>query len=179
MEDTCTILHQSQWHGKPCGQKQPPPARLMVQTNYGQRITTNPIYTTWQRQDQALISWLLSSMIKSIMGTMISCSSSFEVLIALERCFASQTKAITIQLKMHLQTFKKGSLLITEYHSKMKLLVDNLIAAGTIITDEELILYTWRTWHGIRLSDCKCYCSNHIAATKGSLLSFTYESMMD
>lgn len=45
---------------------------------------------------------------------------------------------------MHLQTGKNGRTIHHNYYSKMKILVDNLIAAGNIITDDELTLYILR-----------------------------------
>lgn len=42
---------------------------------------------------------------------------------------------------MQLQTSKKGSLSITDYYMRIKNIVNNLIAAGTFITDEEICLY--------------------------------------
>lgn len=100
-------------------------------------------FVIWQRQDQALMSWMLSAMTEGILGTVTSCSSSYEVW-ALERTFASHTKAKTLQLRMQLQTSKKVFLSITDYYNKMKMLVDSLIAAGNLIIDEDLCLYILR-----------------------------------
>lgn len=37
-----------------------------------------------------------------------------------------------------MQTTKKGSILITDYISKIKSIVDNLAASGVLLTDEDL-----------------------------------------
>lgn len=71
---------------------------------------------------------------------MTSYQNSYEIWSALERTFSSQTKARTLQLKMQLQSSKKGALSIIDYYTKIKLLVDNLIATGNFIIDEELTL---------------------------------------
>lgn len=118
-----------------------PLVRLIVQAENNQIIADNPDYMSWQIKDQALISWLLSSVTKRILGTITSYITSRKVWTTLERYFASQTKARALQLKIQLQTTKKGSSSITAYYSKMKLLVDNLVATGNFVTDDDLILY--------------------------------------
>lgn len=42
---------------------------------------------------------------------------------------------------MQLQSTRKGALSIADYYSRMKIIVDNLITAGILITNEELTLY--------------------------------------
>lgn len=68
-----------------------PPNRILVQGNGKQGITTyvNTYFISWQRQDQVLRSWILSSMTEGILGTMTFCTSSFEVWMVLERTFSS------------------------------------------------------------------------------------------
>lgn len=121
----------------------PPPSRLVVQTNGGQGMTSliNPDYQIWMRQDQALLSWQLSSMTEPILGTITGCHTSCELWTALKRSFSSQTKAKALQLRMKLQSTKKGSLSITDYYNSMKNIADSLTAAGNFITDEELVRY--------------------------------------
>lgn len=80
-------------------------------------------------------------MTEGILGTITSCATSYEVWTELERCFASQTKARALQLKLQLQITKKGGSSITDCYNKMKLLADNLIETGNVMTDEDLTMY--------------------------------------
>lgn len=86
------------------------------------------------------MSCLLSSIKKSILGTITSSATSLEPWAALEGTFSSLTNAGTLQLKMQLQNDNKVlSLSLTT--TNMKMLADSQIAAGNRTTDEELILY--------------------------------------
>lgn len=87
------------------------------------------------------MSWMLSAIVKGILGTVTSYNSSYKVWAALERTFASQTKPRTLQLQMQLQTSKKASLSITDYYNKIKMLADSLIVVGNLTINEEVFLY--------------------------------------
>lgn len=119
------------------------PQRLIIQSNNNQRVTTlpNPDFLIWQRQDQALMSWLLSSMTKEVLGHVTSCTLSLELWRDIESSFSSQTKAKILQLRMQLQNSKKWPLTVTDYYTKVKMKAANFIASSTFISDEELILY--------------------------------------
>ncbi|KAH9786678.1 retrovirus-related pol polyprotein from transposon RE1 [Citrus sinensis] len=66
----------------------------------------NPAYVTWKKQDQMLLSWLLSSI-------------SIEVL------------SLVVHLKMLLNNLNKASLTMTEYFSKLRSITDELAIAGS------------------------------------------------
>ena len=70
---------------KPC------PNKFLVVAADDQTAETivNPEYALWKKQDQLLLSWLLSSMNKSVLSSVISCTTSDEVWNALERLFSS------------------------------------------------------------------------------------------
>ena len=52
-------------------------------------VTVNPEYALWKKHDQLLLSWLLSSMNESVLSSVISCTTSYEIWNALERLFSS------------------------------------------------------------------------------------------
>lgn len=122
---------------KPCPNK----FLVVVADDQTAETTVNPEYALWKKQDQLLLSWLLSSMNESVLSSVISCTTSYEVWNALERLFSSQSKARILQLRMQLQTQKKGSMTVSDFYSKMKNFADNLIASANPITEEDLVLY--------------------------------------
>lgn len=119
------------------------PNCILIQGNGNQRIATyvNPNFIAWQRQNQALMRWILSLLTENILGIVTSSTTSYEVWTTLERTFASQTKARTLELRMQLQSCKKEHLSVTDFYNKMKSLANNVIVAGNIITDEELTIH--------------------------------------
>ena len=127
------------------GTVQPPIQFIKIPyPNGGQAVirTLNPDYIVWNRQDQYLVSWLLSSMTESMLGHVTRCVRVAEIRYTLERLNLTQSRARVLQLRSMLQTMKKGEMSIEEYFVKMKKVVDLLnMSAGQTITDDELLLY--------------------------------------
>ncbi|KAK6119773.1 hypothetical protein DH2020_046477 [Rehmannia glutinosa] len=105
----------------------PPPERVSVNDN-NQKII-NPEFLAWTRQDQLLMSWILSSLSESIL---VCCwirefQSVWE---ALDISFAYQNGAKIMQYKLQLQTLKKGTLSMRDYLNKIKSVCDLLASPG-------------------------------------------------
>ena len=101
----------------------------------------NPDYFSWIRLDQFWMSWLLSSITEQMLGHVLNYRSSAEVWSLLEQIFFTRSKASILQLRLLLQTTKKGATSIEEFILKMKTNADALITTGQQISNEELILY--------------------------------------
>uniref|UniRef100_A0A803QF44 Retrovirus-related Pol polyprotein from transposon TNT 1-94 n=1 Tax=Cannabis sativa TaxID=3483 RepID=A0A803QF44_CANSA len=76
-----------------------------------------------------------------MLGHVISCLTSFDLWITLERLYRTSSKARILQLHLQLQSLKKGSLSIHDYILKMKNITYGLFAAGQLLSDDDLILY--------------------------------------
>lgn len=74
------------------------------------QATVNPAYNSWIKQDQLLLSWILSTLTEDVLAQVVGCVSSRDVWKTLENMFASQSKARIMQLRLHLQTTKKATL---------------------------------------------------------------------
>jgi hypothetical protein len=59
----------------------------------------------------------------------------------LQAIFASQSRACTIQLRTRLTTMCKGDLSAAAYYNKMKGFVDEMVAAGKPLEDDDFISY--------------------------------------
>ena len=77
--------------------------------------TINNNYITWQKQDNILLGWILSSLIEPVLAQIASLSTSTSVWQALDHMFASKSRARIMQLKLELQNTKKGNLSMTDY----------------------------------------------------------------
>lgn len=117
-----------------------PPSRLIPGDSTDQ-LKVNPEFVVWQRQDQLLASWILSSLSDSLLVIMVGLESSREMWEALELNFASHSKARLMQYKLQLQTLKKGSMPMREYLNKNKACCDTLAAAGQKISEEDQVLH--------------------------------------
>ena len=80
-------------------------------------------------------------MSESMIVHVISYISSFQIWTLLERLFATNSRAKMLQLRLQLQSTKKGSLSINDYFLKMRAIADTLTSTGQSISDDELLLY--------------------------------------
>jgi hypothetical protein len=101
----------------------------------------NPEYELWVAKDQQVLSYLLASLSKEILGQISTEVTASVAWAAIEAMFASQSMACIITTRMALATATKGSSSISEYYSKMKGLADDMASVGKKIKDEELISY--------------------------------------
>ena len=67
----------------------------------------NPEFNNWKRQDQLLLSWLMSSISVEILSLVVNSNSSNELWTNIEEQFRSETGAKKVHLKMLLNNLKK------------------------------------------------------------------------
>lgn len=71
----------------------PCPSQFLLDNNQKPTTTINPGYLHWQRQDQLLFGWLMSSLSETVLAQCVGMSSSQSVWMALEHLYASQSQA--------------------------------------------------------------------------------------
>ncbi|KAH9682619.1 retrovirus-related pol polyprotein from transposon RE1 [Citrus sinensis] len=101
----------------------------------------NPEFHVWKKQDQMLLSWLLSSISIEILSLVVNSKTSYELWSSLEQQFGSETAAKKVHLKMMLNNLKKGSMTMTEYFSKLKSVTDELAIAGSPVSSLDFITH--------------------------------------
>ena len=106
-----------------------------------EQLTVNPEFLQWTRLDQFLLSWLLSSISENMLGHVLHCITSSEVWKTLDLLFSTKSKARLLHVQFLLQTTKKGTMSIEDYVLKMKSFAHELMSAGQLIPDDELVLY--------------------------------------
>lgn len=104
------------------------------------KLITNPEFNTYQRQDNLLCAWLLSSISPNLLSQVIGCRTSNEVWMTMKQNFSSRSSARIMHHKRQLQCIKKENMTIREYLSKIKTLCDLLESAGHKVTESEHIL---------------------------------------
>lgn len=134
----------------------------------------NPYYQIWVRQDQALMGWLLSSMIEPILRTITGCHSSYDLWTALERSFSSHTKAKALQLRMSLQSTKKEIHILRGLGSDYDSVVVNITARDTFPSIEEI--YSLLLTHESRLEQANSFGSIDLGNPTANYARYTNRS---
>ncbi|KAI0488419.1 hypothetical protein KFK09_028250 [Dendrobium nobile] len=95
----------------------------------------------WNPIDQNLISTLLSTISPSILLYILTLTSAKDIWSTLELCLQPTNRSRVIQLKNELYHIQMRDLTMMQYLAKIKALVDNIAAAGSLLDPEELILH--------------------------------------
>jgi hypothetical protein len=101
----------------------------------------NPEYKIWVAQDQQVLSYLLNSITREILGHVATKVTTTSAWTALEELLASQSRAKVTNLRFPLTNIKKGLMTIPQYFTKMKGFADELAASGKTLDDEEIVSY--------------------------------------
>jgi hypothetical protein len=119
------------------------PDKHLVMTNPDKSTssTPNPTYTSWVARDQAVLSYLLSSLTHETLLHVSRCTTAAHAWETLAKLYSSQTRARSVNTRITLSTMKKNQLLISEYYSKMSQFADDLAASGAPLRDDELVAY--------------------------------------
>ena len=75
------------------------------------------------------------------MTQLVGLNTTSEIWSALETLFAAASKARIMQLRLQIQTSKKGGSSMMEYLLKVKSIADNLAAIGEPVSEQDQILY--------------------------------------
>ncbi|KAH9800558.1 hypothetical protein KPL71_000705 [Citrus sinensis] len=119
----------------------PPPSHIAQRIDNELRSVENPDSSSWKAQDQVLLGWLLSLMSEGIISLVFNLKTSLEVWKAIETQFGSQSKSRLLHLRYLMNSTRKDDLKINEYFIKMKNFTDNMTAAGSALSSDDLILH--------------------------------------
>ncbi|KAL9453591.1 hypothetical protein AB3S75_009240 [Citrus x aurantiifolia] len=119
----------------------PPPSHIVQRIDDELRSVENPDSSSWKPQDQVLLGWLLSSMSEGIVSLVFNLETSLEVWKAIETQFGSKSKSRLLHLRYLMNSTRKDDLKINEYFIKMKNIADNMVAAGSALSSDDLILH--------------------------------------
>ncbi|KAJ9692772.1 hypothetical protein PVL29_011723 [Vitis rotundifolia] len=100
----------------------------------------NPEYITWQRQNRLVMSWIYSSLTESMMTQIMSYNTAHEIWKSLRQSFASASRAHIMELRLHLQTIRKGGLSMLDYMLRIRNICDNLTAVGELVSEQDQIM---------------------------------------
>jgi hypothetical protein len=119
-----------------------PLSKILQRDTDGKEVKVpNPEPEDWDVTDQQVLSYLLSSLSKKILTQVSSATTATEAWKEIQGMFASQIRARTVNIRLALGNTRKGDMSVVEYFRKMKVLGDEMKAAGRPLDDEELVEY--------------------------------------
>lgn len=95
----------------------------------------------WIQQDSMLMGWLMTSMTEEVLPKVCVCTTSADMWSTLAKVFASTSQVRTLQLRLTLQTTKKGDKSMEDYISQMVQIANSLALAGDKVQDKDLALF--------------------------------------
>ena len=107
---------------------QDPPISTQLDDHGG--ITVNPTYQTWWRQDQQVLSLIVTSLSKSVISCVLGKNTTKEVWLALSKHFSSTNPSRIMHLHNRLHNTSKGTQSISDFVQDIQRTCEELAAAG-------------------------------------------------
>uniref|UniRef100_A0A2N9HX55 CCHC-type domain-containing protein n=1 Tax=Fagus sylvatica TaxID=28930 RepID=A0A2N9HX55_FAGSY len=96
----------------------------------------NPSFLSWKKRDKALLTLIYSTLSPPVLSMVVGLHSAQEVWSTLETRFTSTARANVLNLKLELQSVKKGSDSISAYMQRVKTARDKLSAVEELSINE-------------------------------------------
>ena len=77
--------------------------------------SVNPVFLAWKKKDKAILTLLYSTLTSPVLAIVIGLSTYQEVWNTLEERFTSTTRANVLNLKLELQSIRKGNKSMNSY----------------------------------------------------------------
>ena len=90
---------------------------------------------------QLLLRWLRSSLSQTLLGQVLSCTSSFDLWTTLQSTFSVTSKACLVELRRKLFNTTKKGMNCTNNITAMRSIVDELAFIGYLVSDEDLAMH--------------------------------------
>ena len=115
------------------------PIQYLLDAQGNLTSNVNLEFLTWRIKDKALLSLINSTLTPQVFSLVVGTTTSREVWNTLEQRFTSTLRANILNLKLELQSLKKGSDFVNTFLQKIKIARDKLLAVVVIVDNEELI----------------------------------------
>jgi hypothetical protein len=117
----------------------PKPSQYLIGADGSFTTGANPSFLSWKKRDKALLTLIYSTLSPPVLSMVVGLNSAQEVWNTLEQRFTSTARANVLNLKLELQSVKKGNDSINAYMQRVKTARDKLSAVGVQIDDEEML----------------------------------------
>ena len=116
-----------------------PPCPFLRDAQGNPTTTVNPDYQTWRIRDKALLSLINSTLTPQVFSLVVGIKNAQEVWNTLDQRFTSISIVNILNLKLELQSLKKGNESVNGFLQKIKITRDKLLAVGVVVNNEKLI----------------------------------------
>ena len=120
------------------------PSPFVLDATGNPTSVVNPEFQSWNIKDKALLSLINSTLTPQVFSLVVGITNSREVWNTLEQRFTSTSRANILNLKLELQSLKKGNDSVNSFLQKIKVARDKLLAVGVVVDNEELICIVLR-----------------------------------
>jgi hypothetical protein len=100
-------------------------------------LAPNPEHYAWVKQDQAILSAIVGSLMPSVSRLVLFATTAFDAWMTLNMSFGSQSSARAMQLRNKLGQMKKRDLTAHAYFNQVKMATDTLASIGQPLRDSE------------------------------------------
>ena len=100
---------------------------------------TSPEFLPWYEKDQMILSWINATLSPSTLSYTMGLPSAKEAWDIPARRYGLISNSHVMNLRRQLHLIKKGSSSMQDYLHQFKLIVDQLSAAGSTISNDELL----------------------------------------
>ena len=122
----------------------PQPCPFLLDTQGNPTTTVNPEFQTCRIKDKTLLSLINSTLTPRVFSLVVGITNAQEVWNTLDQRFTSTSGANILNLKLELQSLKKGSETVNGFLQKIKIARDKLLAVGVVVDNEELLCIVLR-----------------------------------
>ncbi|KAB2605030.1 hypothetical protein D8674_004747 [Pyrus ussuriensis x Pyrus communis] len=116
------------------------PPKFVFTEDGGITTEVTAAYKEWIKRDRALVSLLLATLGDEAVEYVVGSRTAHEAWMNLQDQFATVSRARVNHLKTELLTIKKGSDSVEKYMLRIKVLKDQLLAAGEVVSENDLIV---------------------------------------
>uniref|UniRef100_A0A5K1DGQ8 Retrotransposon gag domain-containing protein n=1 Tax=Nymphaea colorata TaxID=210225 RepID=A0A5K1DGQ8_9MAGN len=116
------------------------PAKF-IPTENDKEAAINPAYIEWEKMDQLLLGWPISSLTDVVHSQIVGLKTSHEVWSALRRIYAAHSHSRIQRLRAQLQSIRKGTDSIATYFHKVKGIAHQLALASKPVENDDMISY--------------------------------------
>ena len=120
------------------------PCPFVLDTQGNPTTVVNPEFQTWRINDKVLLSLINSSLAPQVFSLVVGITNAQELWNTLYQIFASTSRANILNLKLELQSLKKGNETVNGFLQKIKIARDKLLTVGVVIDNEELLCIVLR-----------------------------------
>ena len=115
------------------------PCQYLLDAQGYTTMNVNPDFQAWKIKDKTLLSLINSTLTPQVFSLVFGITNSRKVWNTLEQRFSSNSRANILNLKLELQSLKKGIDFVNNFLQKIKIARDKLLAVGVIVDNEELL----------------------------------------